>query len=612
AVLGDGQIYASGDHHFLGMNQSDGQVGHAWIAGYQMTFSGDKALIATGEAIIKVDREAHAKASIERQQLFLKTGSTPANERAKLAAERDRLAKVGIEWATASPLASSIAATSDAVFAGGEGAVAGYRLDDGTKFFDVKVEGEVRGLAISDGVLLVSTTHGDVHAFSTGEAKQPAAPATAAAAPPQDDQTELYAAAAERILKSSDVTRGFCLVVGGEQGRLAWELASRSDLNIYCAEPDAAKVAAARKTLAQAGLYGHRITFVQCPLNALPFSNYFANLIVSDTLVATGKLPVDPAAVARHVKPLGGKICLEAKAQDGAALAATLSHALPKEASHVDVAEGVAMLTRDALPGAGAWSHQYGTAANTSNSQDQLVKGGLGVLWYGDPGPGKMINRHQAAASPLSAGGRLFVQGVDSVMAYDAYNGLFLWERKNPGAIRTGVYNNEDTSDLAATDDALFVCIGDHCEEWDAATGKVRRVHKVPESSDKIARSWGYLAIDNGTLYGSSTLRTDLQRELRRRGLEVANATDAIFAVDLKTGETKWTHRGENIMHMTIAVAEGKVFFIDSSITPEQRSAFLREDKSALEALTGEARDKAEAELKRRDVRRAVALDAAR
>ena len=33
----------------------------------------------------------------------------------------------------------------------------------------------------------------------------------------------------------------------------------------------------------------------------------------------------------------------------------------------------------------------------------------------------------------------MFIQGTDSVRAYDAYNGLFLWEYNNPGAVRTGV-----------------------------------------------------------------------------------------------------------------------------------------------------------------------------
>ncbi len=74
-------------------------------------------------------------------------------------------------------------------------------------------------------------------------------------------------------------------------------------------------------------------------------------------------------------------------------------------------------------------------------------------MWYGDPGPSSMINRHEAAGAPLSTNGRMFIQGTDSIMAYDAYNGTFLWEHQNPGAIRTGVFNNRETHNLAASDD---------------------------------------------------------------------------------------------------------------------------------------------------------------
>ena len=38
-----------------------------------------------------------------------------------------------------------------------------------------------------------------------------------------------------------------------------------------------------------------------------------------------------------------------------------------------------------------------GNVANTSMSNDYRVKGGMNVLWYGDPGPSSMVNRHQGA-----------------------------------------------------------------------------------------------------------------------------------------------------------------------------------------------------------------------
>ncbi len=41
------------------------------------------------------------------------------------------------------------------------------------------------------------------------------------------------------------------------------------------------------------------------------------------------------------------------------------------------------------------------------------------------------VNRHDGAVGPLAIGGRLFVQGETTIRAYDAYNGLFLWNYDN-------------------------------------------------------------------------------------------------------------------------------------------------------------------------------------
>src|SRR5207248_2987793 len=86
-------------------------------------------------------------------------------------------------------------------------------------------------------------------------------------APLKDSLSDLYAAAAEAILKQTGIKRGFCLVAGSEQGRLAFELAKRSELVIFGVEADERKVAAAREALAKAGLYGSRVTFDHLDLN---------------------------------------------------------------------------------------------------------------------------------------------------------------------------------------------------------------------------------------------------------------------------------------------------------------------------------------------------------
>ncbi len=82
-----------------------------------------------------------------------------------------------------------------------------------------------------------------------------------------------------------------------------------------------------------------------------------------------------------------------------------------------------------------------------------------------------------------------------------------------------------------------------------------------------------------------------------------------VFAVDTKTGERTWTYRGDNILHTTIAIGPERMYFIDSSITPEERQQLYLQDKGDLKKLTGEAARKAEEEMKKLDLRMAVALD---
>jgi outer membrane protein assembly factor BamB len=636
AVLADGQIYAQGDNHFLAMDQKTGNVGFAFIWGRQLTMSGNRAFFADGKNITAVGRIEHARATVERQKLVTQQSDLRRNRStmkpdefqkrdAELSQQIAGFSVAGASWQAPSNLQSALIVAGDLVIAGGQNQVAAFDAATGKQVWNAAVEGDAGGLAAAGGHLFVSTSQGKIYAFADTKSAPAGTsvvnyPGKLADSPYANDElSPMYAAAAEQIIKETGVTRGYCLVLGSENGRLAYELAKRTELRIYGVERDAAKAAASRRALDSAGLHGTRITIVHSnPSKKMPLPNFFANLVVSDTLLLTGQVPGDPLEWSRCVKPCGGIAYFGAPPSapavaiglSGQKLEETLTATGLASQANLKTSATQASLVREKLPGAGSWSHQYGDVANTSVSQDFRVQGGMGVLWYGDPGPAPMINRHEAAAAPLSTNGRMFIQGVDNIMCYDAYNGLFLWEQKNPGAIRTGVFNNEETSNLVASDDALFMAVDDTCTVYDAATGKVLAQYKTPASEDKIPRVWGYLGHYNGLLIGTSTIRKELAASLRRRGHTVDNATDSVFAIDVKTGRRAWTYRGKSIMHMTIAVGDERVFFIDSSITSEQREALLREDKTALKDLPPEEAKKKEEELKKLDVRLAVALDA--
>ena len=58
--LADGQIYTSGEHHLLAMEERDGDVGFGWFAGHQMTVISDIAYVATGTVAARLDRDEYA------------------------------------------------------------------------------------------------------------------------------------------------------------------------------------------------------------------------------------------------------------------------------------------------------------------------------------------------------------------------------------------------------------------------------------------------------------------------------------------------------------------------------------------------------------------------
>lgn len=471
AFLADDQIYSVAEHHILALDQDKQKTGFGWFAGTQMTLAGDIGYMANGKEIVAIDRIKHAEGTRERHKIEMKivaldkelkrhpaldalkrVQAAPGN--AKLAEtyekhradyqakkeqlaeskkERDHFADIGVKWNVASPHESALILAGDTIVAGGKGEVIGLDAASGKERWKFAVDGEARGLAASGGHLVVSTTTGKVYAFA--DASQPAAQPLAETKPAPLSTDAAIASAADAILAQTGIKRGFCLVVGSERGQLAYALAQRSQLTIYVVEPDEAKVHAAREALVKTGLYGSRIVVDHLDLSVVPYASYFANLIVSETALTTGEVPGLPAEIARTLKPLGGTICLPAKAN--AWLAATK---LGDEGAKIATRGEWATLVRGKLPGADSWSHQYGNAANTSSNEDTRIKGGLSVLWYGDPGPGKMTNRHDGAVGPISVNGRLFIQGHESIMAYDAYNGQFLWETPNPGALRVGVY----------------------------------------------------------------------------------------------------------------------------------------------------------------------------
>lgn len=96
---------------------------------------------------------------------------------------------------------------------------------------------------------------------------------------------------------------------------------------------------------------------------------------------------------------------------------------------------------------------------------------------------------------------------------------------------------------MVATDDYFFMQLDEKCLQFDAATGAIVRTLVVPGEA-KENREWGYLAVQEGLLYGTATERVANAAENARRGKSASINTDTIFAYDVKSGALKWTHQG--------------------------------------------------------------------
>ncbi len=596
-----------------------------------MAIQGDAAYILTGTRLARLHRLEYAAASRKRHALeeqMSRLSREAAQQKGaeadalreqirNLAAEQKELELIGIVWSTKTEDDQALLAAGNAVIVGGPNRVTAYASDDGSKLWSHELKGGARGLSAANGRLIVSTDAGAIYCFGDAESDsarlvtdlRPAAPAN-------DPETILYRSAAAEILRRSGVTAGYCLVVGG-RGRPA-------GAGTGPAEPVEDLLHRTRCREGRQGprsvecrrLYGHRVAVHQEPLGPMPYSNYFADLIVSDTVVKDGALRCrwrhssdissPSAAWLFWTSEVSRRRFRQQRCGSGRSTSAI--------ADQLELRNGYGWLTmvRGTLPGAGNWSHQYGNPANTAISSDKRIKGGLGVLWYGDPGPGEMVNRHDGAVGPLAVNGSCSCRAKTPSWLTTPTTACICGTYENPGAIRTGVFQNENPGNLAASDDrpvplrrrqVLRTRCG-HRRNRPRCTACRRR-------NDDGTHEWGYVAFRTACCSAPPRFARNWPRRCGAAASTTDDATDAIFAIDVDHRQAPLDLPAARASRTTRSPSgRNAIYFIDSSITSEQREAILRQDKIELEeAHRRRSASMAEGRLKTADVRLAVALD---
>ena len=683
---------------------------HTWIPGMDLVYSDKFSYTLTENGIYAIDRDMYDSVQTDkeainkklqthqktlsqlRRRLYFSQNAASGGQTMKvlldqlnavsdslheLSLQEDKLKTSLFKWSYDRKDLNTLIRAGNLIFAGGNGFVTAIDSDTGEEIWNDDVDGKVYGMAATSEKLFVSSDNGQIYCFSS-DAEQDhkeLIPEKEAFPFPADELAQEYRNTAEHIIHETGVEKGYCLVLGDQPGQLAFELAQISDLNIICLEKDPKKLEKAKRMLDASGLYGSRIVIEPWEISSFP--DYFANLIVADSLIGSGEIDYPVDEMSRVLRPYGGVLYLRQTSQptDG-----FLQPEMEKR-TNLDYEDGIhvpdagendgswSKWVRGEMEGVGSWTHQYGNPQNTASTDDELVKGPLSVLWYGDPGPVGMVERHAKSVSPLAMDGRMFVQGEEKIMGIDAYNGTLLWERHIQGAVR--VKADVDGGNMAMTKDALFIASDDKCYNLNPATGEIVRVYTIPSSA---TGRWGHVSCEGNILYGSVTkpfkqkyaalldnftengkwkpidqvpeeLRMEyttytseylspdeeFHKALQRhsgywRGMmdwpsggeyylegavtEGMIVSDKIFALDINTGEILWLHQGKRIAHITISAGEEKMFFAESAVSDNEKRNALRNVQELARRGIYEELGESELDYDDRDVRKVVALNA--
>ncbi|MHC4983970.1 MAG: malectin domain-containing carbohydrate-binding protein, partial [Planctomycetota bacterium] len=314
--------------------------------------------------------------------------------------------------------------------------------------------------------------------------------------------------------------------------------------------------------------------------------------ILSEAAIINGALPdgVASGEMLRMLKPIKGVAMIGSpgKLTAGAVKAWLEDRKLPG-AEVVTTGGAWAKIVRPAIPGSGAWTHQYGDLGNTGCSHDRALKAPLGVLWYGAPGERKMIDRHYMAQAPLTAGGVLVSPGkADVIEGYDAYTGRWLWRWQQKHAVKSKI--GDKSSTIAVNSKYVFVATYQTCNQLDIRTGKLIEQIKMP-----LSGFWGWVGCDEDRLYG-----------LQGNG----RVGQQLFAVDIDSGRMLWKYRGASIVHDCVAIGDGSVFLIPGGVEAKHREQAYAELREYYKDQSQEQREELARSLPKRVIWLLVALDA--
>lgn len=373
------------------------------------------------------------------------------------------------------------------------------------------------------------------------------------------------------LAKSSGVQGGIIVHVGCGNGDETAKLMLDQRYLVHGLDVSAANVAAARRTIMAAGLYG-KVSVCTFDGKTLPYTNDLINLVIDSTGT------VDRSEIMRVLVP-GGVAFIDGK-----------------------------KVIKSRSADIGEWNHFLNGADNNAVTADKRVDIPRSIQWVSEPKWGRSHEEMASMSATVTANGRVFFivdesplasirfLGRWSLVARDAFNGTLLWKRPikqwndHLRHFRSGPTHLPRR--LVAVGDTVYVTEGlaGPVLAIDGATGETIRQYKGTERTEEIL-------VDNGVMYlvvGTS------ERNRRGGGLFERNEpkpTDFRFitAIDAESGRQLWkkdftnaefvlplslTVKGPNVYYQNVtgvtclSAADGKPRWHTPKATPTRRMAF--------------------------------------
>ena len=496
------------------------------------------------------------------------------------------------QWEIAADGRGDLIRAGDCLYAAGENAITVVRLPTSENAPEVigtiPVDGQVLRLLAADDRLFAVTLDGRILAFGAAELPPVRIESRAAIGAQEQDTPDRGLELLEHVQGSV----GYALCFGGEDAALLRALVAHTDFRIVVVESDLERVGDLRAEFTAAGLYGKRLTVHQGDVLTYLAPPYFARLVVVTRGAAASlwNSRMWEAAYA-SVRPYGGILWVDAAPGTEQEMVRQVRSSDLAQSRLLESGTGVGLAREGRLPGAADWTHLYGNIANTVKSDDETVKLPLGVLWFGGSSNLDVLPRHGHGPAEQVVGGRLFIQGMKSLSARDVYTGQVLWKSEIPDLDTLGVYYDDtytDTplstiynqvhipganargSNFVATQEEVYLAVGDECRVLSSETGEVtRRIRMPPETGATEAPAWGFIGVYEdlvlgGTDFARYNQRYELPQGGTRPSLVDLSASAGLAAFDRHTGELLWRRPAKyGFLHNGIVAGNGRIYCLD-------------------------------------------------